>query len=45
VLALIADRLGLSLDELLAAAGRVGIAKDAEQYIRENPSAGVLFGW
>ncbi|MFL0181933.1 MULTISPECIES: helix-turn-helix domain-containing protein [unclassified Mycobacterium] len=34
---------GLDLDELLAAAGRVGISKDAEQYIRENPSAGVLF--
>jgi transcriptional regulator with XRE-family HTH domain len=43
VLRQIADRLGLNLDELLAAAGRVGIAKDAEQYIRENPSAGVLF--
>ena len=33
----------LDIDELLAAAGRVGISKDAEQYIRENPSAGVLF--
>jgi transcriptional regulator with XRE-family HTH domain len=43
VLRQIADRLGLDLDELLAAAGRVGIAKDAEQYIRETPSAGVLF--
>jgi transcriptional regulator with XRE-family HTH domain len=31
------------IDDLLAAAGRVGISKDAEQYIRENPSAGVLF--
>ena len=35
--------LSLNLDALLAAAGRVGIAKDAEQYIRETPSAGVLF--
>jgi transcriptional regulator with XRE-family HTH domain len=43
VLQLIAGRLELSLDALLAAAGRVGIAKDAEQYIRETPSAGVLF--
>ncbi|ANW62230.1 hypothetical protein BCA37_00150 [Mycobacterium sp. djl-10] len=39
----IAGRLGLELDALLAAAGRVGITKDNEQYIRENPSAGVLF--
>ncbi len=43
VLQKIADLLGLDRDELLAAAGRVGIGKDAEQYIRENPSAGVLF--
>lgn len=43
VLRQIADRLVLDLDALLAAAGRVGIAKDAEQYIRETPSAGVLF--
>lgn len=43
VLRRIADRLVLDLDALLAAAGRVGIAKDAEQYIRETPSAGVLF--
>lgn len=43
VLQKIANLLGLDLDELLAAAGRVGISKDAEQYIRENPSAGVLF--
>jgi len=43
VLRQIADRLALSVDALLAAAGRVGIAKDAEQYIRETPSAGVLF--
>jgi transcriptional regulator with XRE-family HTH domain len=43
VLRRIADRLELNLDGLLAAAGRVGIAKDAEQYIRETPSAGVLF--
>ncbi len=42
VLRRIADRLELNLDGLLAA-GRVGIAKDAEQYIRETPSAGVLF--
>lgn len=43
VLRQIADQLGLELDALLAAAGRVGITKDNEQYIRENPSAGVLF--
>jgi transcriptional regulator with XRE-family HTH domain len=43
VLQQIADRLALSVDALLAAAGRVGIAKDAEQYLRETPSAGVLF--
>ncbi|GAB4960690.1 hypothetical protein MAHJHV55_12820 [Mycobacterium avium subsp. hominissuis] len=44
VLRQIAARLGLDLDALLAAAGRLGIAtKDAEQYIRETPSAGVLF--
>jgi transcriptional regulator with XRE-family HTH domain len=43
VLRQIADRLVLDVDALLAAAGRVGIAKDAEQYIRETPSAGVLF--
>jgi len=43
VLRQIAGRLGLELDALLAAAGRVGITKDDEQYIRENPSAGVLF--
>jgi transcriptional regulator with XRE-family HTH domain len=43
VLRQIAGRLGLDLDKLLAAAGRVGIAKEAEQYIRETPSAGVLF--
>lgn len=43
VLRQIADRLALNVDALLAAAGRVGIAKDAEQYIRETPSAGVLF--
>lgn len=43
VLRQIADRLALDVDALLAAAGRVGIAKDAEQYIRETPSAGVLF--
>lgn len=43
VLRQIADRLVLNVDALLAAAGRVGIAKDAEQYIRETPSAGVLF--
>lgn len=43
VLRQIADHLALSVDALLAAAGRVGIAKDAEQYIRETPSAGVLF--
>ena len=43
VLRQIAVRLGLELDALLAAAGRVGITKDDEQYIRENPSAGVLF--
>jgi transcriptional regulator with XRE-family HTH domain len=42
VLRRIADRLELNLDGLLAA-GRVGIARDAEQYIRETPSAGVLF--
>lgn len=43
VLRQIADHLALDVDALLAAAGRVGIAKDAEQYIRETPSAGVLF--
>jgi len=43
VLRQIADHFALSVDALLAAAGRVGIAKDAEQYIRETPSAGVLF--
>jgi transcriptional regulator with XRE-family HTH domain len=44
VLRQIAERLGLDLDALWAAAGRLGIAtKDAEQYIRETPSAGVLF--
>jgi transcriptional regulator with XRE-family HTH domain len=44
VLRQIADRLALNLDELLAAAGRVGIAKDtAERYIKETPSAGILF--
>lgn len=44
VLRHIAAGLGLDLDALLAAAGRLGIAtKDAEQYIRETPSAGVLF--
>ncbi|WP_322858197.1 helix-turn-helix transcriptional regulator [Mycobacterium europaeum] len=44
VLEQIAKRLALDLDTLLAAAGRLGLAtKDAEQYIRENPSAGVLF--
>jgi transcriptional regulator with XRE-family HTH domain len=44
VLRQIAARLGLDLDALLATAGRLGIAtKDAEQYIRETPSAGVLF--
>lgn len=43
VLVKIAAELGLKLDDLLAAAGRVGITKDDEQYIRETPSAGVLF--
>ncbi|BBZ49098.1 helix-turn-helix transcriptional regulator [Mycobacterium heidelbergense] len=43
VLRRLADRLDLNLDELLAAAGRVGIAKEAEQYIRETPRAGMLF--
>lgn len=44
VLRQIAERLDLNLDALLAEAGRLGIAtKDAEQYIRETPSAGVLF--
>jgi hypothetical protein len=43
VLRQIADRLELKLDDLLAAAGTVGIAKEAEQYIRDTPSAGVLF--
>jgi transcriptional regulator with XRE-family HTH domain len=43
VLRQIADRLVLDLDALLAAAGRVGITKDGEQYIRDTPSAGVLF--
>lgn len=44
VLRQIAARLGLDLDALLAAAGRLGIGtKDAAQYFRETPSAGVLF--
>jgi transcriptional regulator with XRE-family HTH domain len=43
VLRQLAERLELKLDDLLAAAGKVGIAKDAEQYIRDTPSAGVLF--
>lgn len=43
VLRLLADRLDLDPDDLFAAAGRVGITKDDEQYIRETPSAGVLF--
>lgn len=43
VLQQIADHFALDINTLLAAAGRVGIAKDAEQYIRETPSAGVLF--
>jgi len=44
VLRQIADRLALNLDELLAAAGRVGIAKGTtERYIKETPSAGILF--
>ncbi len=39
----IAALFGFDINDLLAAAGRVGIGKEAEEYIRENPSAGVLF--
>jgi transcriptional regulator with XRE-family HTH domain len=35
--------LELDVDALLAAAGKVGIGKDAEEYIKATPSAGVLF--
>ena len=41
VLRRIASELGLDADLLLAAAGRVG--EGAREYIRANPTAGVLF--
>ncbi len=41
VLRQICAELGLDEDKLLAAAGRLG--EDAEQYIRSNPTAAVLF--
>jgi transcriptional regulator with XRE-family HTH domain len=41
VLLQIADLLGLDPDQLLGAAGRVGA--DAEAYLKDNPTAGVLF--
>jgi ribosome-binding protein aMBF1 (putative translation factor) len=37
----LASELGMDEDRLLAAAGRVG--ENAEQYLRSNPTAGVLF--
>jgi hypothetical protein len=41
VLRQICAELGLDEDTLLAAAGRVG--KDAEEYLKSNPTAGALF--
>lgn len=41
VLRQIAIELGLDLDHLLAAAGRAG--EGAEEYMKTNPTAGVLF--
>jgi transcriptional regulator with XRE-family HTH domain len=41
VLLRIASALGLDSDRLLAAAGRVG--EGAQEYIKANPTAGVLF--
>ena len=41
VLIRIAAELGLDVDRLLAAAGRVG--EGARDYIKANPTAGVLF--
>jgi transcriptional regulator with XRE-family HTH domain len=41
VLMQIADLLDLDADQLLGAAGRVG--EDAQRYLKENPTAGVLF--
>jgi transcriptional regulator with XRE-family HTH domain len=41
VLRLLAEKLDLDFDELMAAAGRFG--EDADRYIRRNPQAGVLF--
>lgn len=37
----ISEVLDLDVDEMLAAAGRVG--DEAEEYLREEPKAGVLF--
>jgi transcriptional regulator with XRE-family HTH domain len=41
VLIKIASELDLDIDRLLAAAGRVG--GDAEEYMKSNPTAGILF--
>ncbi len=41
VLHTLAEKLGLDLDEVMAAAGRFG--EDADRYLRRNPEAGVLF--
>lgn len=41
VLIKIATELDLDIDRILAAAGRVG--EDAEEYMKSNPTAGILF--